>query len=56
MDGTIRDIELLGQLCGKSRQAETLVAGLKDRIQPITDKTVSIDRQPETPGLFPDLA
>jgi iron complex transport system substrate-binding protein len=39
VDGTIRDIELLGQLCGKSREAETLVAGLKGRIQTITDKT-----------------
>jgi len=39
VDGTIRDIELLGQLCGKSREAETLVARLKDRIQTITDKT-----------------
>jgi len=39
VDGTIRDIELLGRICGKTQQAVTLVSRLRDRIHAITDKT-----------------
>lgn len=39
VDGTMDDIELLGRICGKTGEAETLVAGLRDRISSITDKT-----------------
>lgn len=39
IDGTFNDIELIGRICGKTREAETLVAGLKARIKVVTDKT-----------------
>ena len=39
VDGTIRDVELLGRICGKTQQAVALVSGLRERIRAITDKT-----------------
>jgi iron complex transport system substrate-binding protein len=51
VDGTVKDIELLGRLCGKTREATTLVAGLQDRIQSITGKTDQLT-QIQQPRVF----
>ncbi len=42
VDETIRDIELLGRVCGKTQQAVALVSRLRDRIRAITDKTAQL--------------
>jgi iron complex transport system substrate-binding protein len=39
LDGTIKDIELLGRICSKTQEAGVLASGLKERIQAITAKT-----------------
>lgn len=42
VDGIFNDIETLGRVSGKTQQASTLVAGLKDRIKAVTDKTANL--------------
>ncbi len=42
MDGIFNDLKVLGQITGKTKEAETLVSNLKSRIQAVTDKTAKL--------------
>jgi iron complex transport system substrate-binding protein len=42
MDGIFNDIKVLGQITGKTKEANTLVSNLQNRIQAVADKTAKL--------------